>query len=76
MAVDSDHHAVRARVQKMIKKFNSQSHPFKLSMSIGAATPETDDEKLETLLSRADKEMYAEKLLHKQQKQTSSTTHS
>jgi GGDEF domain-containing protein len=59
----------------MIKKFNAGSHPFKLSMSIGAATPEAHDEKLETLLFRADKEMYEDKLLRKQQEQPSTPPH-
>jgi diguanylate cyclase (GGDEF)-like protein len=66
LALDCYHESVRKRLQKMIDKFNKKSRPFKLSMSIGFATPLTHNEKLEALLSRADKEMYTEKRLRKQ----------
>lgn len=75
MAVDGDNEAVRERMQKLINQFNSQSHPFKLSISVGAATPETRDEKLDSILARADQEMYEDKLIRKQEAQSNKTRH-
>lgn len=60
------HESIKARLQKMIDKFNEKSSSFKLSMSIGCARACKTSEKLDMLLYRADQEMYAEKYLKKQ----------
>jgi GGDEF domain-containing protein len=52
------------RLQKMIDKFNEAPHPFKLSMSVGMAQLEIN-ESLDSLISRADQEMYVQKRLKK-----------
>ena len=67
MAVDSDHGAVRERLKKMIDKFNKQAHLFKLSISIGVTTPDSNDEELDTIISRADQKMYEHKRSRKEQ---------
>jgi diguanylate cyclase (GGDEF)-like protein len=66
MALDCDHNAVRARLQKMIDQFNRKSQTFNLSMSIGFANPKNPDETLDNMLSRADQEMYIEKRMRKE----------
>lgn len=75
MAVDCDHEAVKARMKDLIDRFNARSTTFKLSISMGSASPQTQHEKLDSLLSRADQEMYAAKRFRKEHEDRFKTRH-
>lgn len=65
LALDCSCEGIHDRLQAAVKEFNSRSQLFELSLSIGAVQPVGPDETLESLISRADQIMYAEKRAHK-----------
>lgn len=56
---------VRQKVEQLNKKYSKESSlPFELSISIGAATFDANDNQLAELLKRADADLYEQKKIH------------